>query len=170
MSKWAGRLKRFGVLFGLGLLEILALVAEVLQTGQIYPNLPCKIRALYSSNVRPNYRHRWRAEYRGQVQHETCFNYQMSRSLPRYLLTTLVVFQFSGLFVDFMEFPFNVIVWSSVCKANRQVQRGRNKAIILLFIILVVPSEQRNKHFPETPGHISHYYLSIDNRSHYPLY
>lgn len=47
--KWAGRLKRFGVRFGLGLLGILALVAEELQTGQIYPNLPYKIRALYSA-------------------------------------------------------------------------------------------------------------------------
>lgn len=34
MSEWAGRLKRFGVLFGLGLLGILALVAEELRTGR----------------------------------------------------------------------------------------------------------------------------------------
>lgn len=65
------------------------------------------------------------------------------------LFTTLIFFEFLCLLLNLIEFSLNFSIGSSVSKSYRQVQRRWDKAVILLFsIILAVPSNQRNKHFP----------------------
>lgn len=86
------------------------------------------------------------------------------------LLTVLFLFEFVSLLIDVVQLSFHLVVVPSLRKSHRQVQRGWDETIVYpLITILFFPSQQRKKHLPKTPSHISHFPLPDGKCSCYPV-